>query len=198
MYLILQANIAFPCFGNIPWRAQYAEESRSSPAFTGMVNRKAWRLRRQEVSGYYKYAVTEGKQRRDNHQDRVTANQTTMPRGDVYDGQLLDKFLFKGRVIVITGGGRGLGLAFANGLAQAGANIAVIDIAEQPSPVFSGLSAFGGKYKYYKSDVTDYERLKATIDQISEDFGSIDGWYEMKIGFLTCNAGKLTVFVTIV
>ena len=53
---------------------------------------------------------------------------------DVYNGKLLEKFLVKQRTIVITGGGRGLGLTFANGLAQAGANIAVVDIAEQPSP----------------------------------------------------------------
>lgn len=93
----------------------------------------------------------------------------------VYENQFLQKFSLKGRTIVITGGGRGLGLTFANGLAQAGANIAIIDIAEQPSDGFSSL-AYGAKYQYYQADVTDYDGLGKTIEQIAGDFGGISGW----------------------
>ncbi|KEF51969.1 uncharacterized protein A1O9_11959 [Exophiala aquamarina CBS 119918] len=92
----------------------------------------------------------------------------------IYENKFLQKFSLKGRTIVITGGGRGLGLTFANGLAQAGANIAVIDIAAQPSDIFSSL-AYGGKYQYYRGDVTDYEGLGKIIEQISHDFGGIHG-----------------------
>ncbi|RFU33155.1 hypothetical protein B7463_g3189, partial [Scytalidium lignicola] len=89
--------------------------------------------------------------------------------------QIFDQFSLKGKVVVITGGSRGLGFNFAHGLAQAGANIACIDIRNQPQEDFSILSSYGGKAKYYKSDVRSYEELKKTIDQIAYDFGSIDG-----------------------
>ena len=90
---------------------------------------------------------------------------------------ILSRFLVKDKTVVITGGARGLGLNFGIGLAQAGANIAAIDINEEPSEGFKALSQYGGKHKYYKADVRDYEGLKATIDRIAEDFVSIDGWY---------------------
>ncbi|KAJ9606382.1 hypothetical protein H2200_009343 [Cladophialophora chaetospira] len=92
----------------------------------------------------------------------------------IYENRFLDKFSLKGRTVVITGGGRGLGLTFANGLAQAGANIAVIDIAAQPSEAFSSLT-YGGQYLYYQADVTNYEGLGKVITQISKDFGGIYG-----------------------
>jgi NAD(P)-dependent dehydrogenase (short-subunit alcohol dehydrogenase family) len=99
-------------------------------------------------------------------------SQTQIPNAPV-----LRKFLLNERNIVITGGCRGLGLLFAETLASVGANIAVIDLNEQPSKDFTALSSFGGKYKYYKANVVDYEGLKKTFDQIYADFGSIDGWY---------------------
>ena len=65
---------------------------------------------------------------------------------------ILERFRsVRGKTIVITGGGRGLGLNFANGLAQAGANIAAIDIAEEPRSDFAHLSSYGGKIEYYRS-----------------------------------------------
>ncbi len=90
---------------------------------------------------------------------------------------VLSRFLVKDKTVVITGGARGLGLNFGIGLAQAGANIAAIDVSDEPEPGFAALSQYGGKYKYYKADVRDYDGLKATINQIAVDFGSIDGWY---------------------
>jgi sorbose reductase len=94
----------------------------------------------------------------------------------VPDDSILQKFSAKGKTIVITGGSRGLGLNFALTLAQVGANIAVIDVNEEPSDGFSKLSLYGGKYKYYQANVVEYQLLKHTIDQIYIDFGSIDGW----------------------
>ncbi|KAK5272374.1 hypothetical protein LTR99_001765 [Exophiala xenobiotica] len=89
--------------------------------------------------------------------------------------EILSRFLVKDKTVVITGGARGLGLNFGIGLAQAGANIAAIDISNEPSEGFSALAQYGGKYQYYKADVRDYQGLKATIDRIADDFGSIDG-----------------------
>ncbi|KAL6252900.1 putative secondary metabolism biosynthetic enzyme [Rhinocladiella similis] len=88
---------------------------------------------------------------------------------------VLQRFLVTGKTVVVTGGARGLGFEFAKGLAQAGANIAVIDRDETAPPYFGQLSRAGGRHRYYKADVTDYEGLKVTINQISQDFGSING-----------------------
>jgi NAD(P)-dependent dehydrogenase (short-subunit alcohol dehydrogenase family) len=97
--------------------------------------------------------------------------------GSVQDS-VLDKFRLGGKNIVITGGSRGLGLEFARALTSVGANIAAIDLGDGPSEEFSALASLykESKFRYYKSNVVDYGHLKQTVDQIHQDFGSIDGW----------------------
>lgn len=92
---------------------------------------------------------------------------------------ILNKFRLAGKNIIITGGSRGLGLEFARTFASVGANVAVVDIRDEPSEEFLSLSSSykEGKFKYYKSNVADYNHLKQTIDAIYRDFGAIDGWY---------------------
>ena len=63
---------------------------------------------------------------------------------------VLDQFSLKDKVVVITGGARGLGLNFAIALAQVGAHIACIDISEKPHDDFGKLASYGGKAKYYR------------------------------------------------
>jgi 2-deoxy-D-gluconate 3-dehydrogenase len=98
-----------------------------------------------------------------------------MSRHDGPASSILSKFDVTGKNIVITGGNGGLGLNFAQSLAELGANIAAIDLGDKPSSDFVQLPS-SGKHKYYQSNVADYENLKRTIDRIYEDFGSIDGW----------------------
>ncbi|KAH8691362.1 short chain dehydrogenase [Talaromyces proteolyticus] len=87
-----------------------------------------------------------------------------------------DLLSLKGRTVVITGGARGLGLAFGFAVAESGGNIAIIDFLETPHEHYYKLEKdFGVKVKLYKSDVTNYKVLKATFDQIILDFGRIDG-----------------------
>ncbi|KAL3454969.1 hypothetical protein BJX64DRAFT_295504, partial [Aspergillus heterothallicus] len=89
-----------------------------------------------------------------------------------------DLVSLQGRTIVITGGGRGLGLAFAFAIAEAGGNAAIIDYSDAPHEHFSKLDKeFPVKVKFYKSDVTNYDLLKATFDAIVRDFGAIHGLY---------------------
>lgn len=52
-----------------------------------------------------------------------------------------DLFSLEGRVVVITGGGRGIGLAMAFAAVEAGADIAIIDAAEEPHSDFLILKA---------------------------------------------------------
>ncbi|KAK5007147.1 hypothetical protein LTR28_005636 [Elasticomyces elasticus] len=90
--------------------------------------------------------------------------------------KLPQRFALKDKTIVITGGARGLGLSFATALAEAGANIAAIDLNDSPPSELDKLQALGVKAKYYAANVQDYDGLRNTIERIAEEFGSIDGW----------------------
>lgn len=62
-----------------------------------------------------------------------------------------DLISLKGRTIVITGGGRGLGLAFGFAVAEVGGNVAIIDLLDKPHDHFNKLATeFGVKVKLYK------------------------------------------------
>ncbi|KAK4998934.1 hypothetical protein LTR66_001924 [Elasticomyces elasticus] len=89
--------------------------------------------------------------------------------------KLPQRFALKDKTIVITGGARGLGLSFATALAEAGANIAAIDLNDSPPSELDKLQALGVKAKYYAANVQDYDGLRNTIERIAEEFGSIDG-----------------------
>lgn len=53
----------------------------------------------------------------------------------------MHKFSLKGNTAVITGGVRGLGFAFAEALAEAGANIAILDIGTLQAGSLESLAA---------------------------------------------------------
>ncbi|KUJ19526.1 short chain dehydrogenase [Mollisia scopiformis] len=88
---------------------------------------------------------------------------------------VLDLFSLKGRTIVITGGARGIGLALAFAVAEVGGNVAIIDVLWEPHAHFQELEKFDVRVKLYKSDVTSFDLLKGTFDEIVKDFGRIDG-----------------------
>jgi NAD(P)-dependent dehydrogenase (short-subunit alcohol dehydrogenase family) len=78
-------------------------------------------------------------------------------------------------VAVVTGGARGCGLAFAQGLAEAGADIAIFDIIP-PSPAFEEISTeHGVRTKSYVVDVTQIASLEAAFASVAADFdGKLD------------------------
>ena len=85
------------------------------------------------------------------------------------------QFSLRGKTAVLTGGARGLGLAFAQTLASAGSNIAVLDILPEPSPALYSLRAeHGVKVEYYPTDITSRADVTRTISSIETAFPSID------------------------
>ncbi|KAK5046611.1 hypothetical protein LTR84_007372 [Exophiala bonariae] len=62
----------------------------------------------------------------------------------------MSKFSLKGRTALVTGGARGCGLAFAQGLAEAGADVAIFDVIDPVQGFYDIEKDYGVKTKYYK------------------------------------------------
>ncbi|KAH9212207.1 3-oxoacyl-reductase [Leptodontidium sp. 2 PMI_412] len=62
---------------------------------------------------------------------------------------MMDRFSLKGRTALITGGARGCGLAFAAGLAEAGADVAIFDVIPPIEAFFEIEKKFGVRTAHY-------------------------------------------------
>src|SRR3954468_263138 len=84
-------------------------------------------------------------------------------------------FDLSGKVAVVTGGNGGIGLGMARGLAEAGADIAVVGRNESKSLSGVGdLHARGVRAISIKADVTNKASVAVTIDKTLREFGRID------------------------
>ena len=81
----------------------------------------------------------------------------------------------KDKVIIVTGGGVGIGRAYATGLAKEGARVAVADIQdEEAKKVASEIKQGGGEAVALSVDVTSAEKTRAMADATLQKFGRID------------------------
>src|SRR5918998_2276591 len=86
------------------------------------------------------------------------------------------------RVVVMSGGSRGIGLAIAVALARAGARIALLAKTDQPHPKLPGtihtaaeqIRAAGGEALPIVGDVRDADAVARAVEQTAERFGGID------------------------
>ena len=79
---------------------------------------------------------------------------------------------FEGKVILITGAGKGKGRVLAEAFAARGACVAVNDIS--PINLDDLVSQSSGKIKAYVDDVAKKVAAQAIINQVEDDFGGID------------------------
>ena len=80
-----------------------------------------------------------------------------------------------GRVVLITGAGRGGGRLLARAFAERGAFVAANDISPiNVEPVVDEINAQGGQARVYIEDVAKKLGAQYIINQVEEDFGRID------------------------
>ena len=104
---------------------------------------------------------------------------------------ILDKFRLDGKVVLITGGSRGIGKAIALGFAEAGANI-VIAARKPPELEIAAreILALGGRCLPVVAHAAKNEELDNLVNQVMSEFGRID--------ILVANAATSTQFVDVI
>ncbi len=84
-------------------------------------------------------------------------------------------FDMSGRVAVISGGARGIGLSVAQRLSAAGASIAIVDFdAEACQAAVHSLEASGGRAIGLPIDVTNEASVESMTARVTEELGSYD------------------------
>jgi NAD(P)-dependent dehydrogenase (short-subunit alcohol dehydrogenase family) len=88
---------------------------------------------------------------------------------------LLDRFKLDGKVAIVTGASSGLGVAFAEGLADAGADIAICARrAERLEETKAKVEAAGRRCVAVPADVAKPEDCQRVVDETVEQLGKVD------------------------
>lgn len=85
--------------------------------------------------------------------------------------------MLTGKVVLVTGGGRGLGAAVARVCARHGAAVAINYAAsrDKAEAVAEAIRAAGGNAKTYGADVRDAAAVGDMVAAVRRDFGRVDG-----------------------
>ncbi len=96
---------------------------------------------------------------------------------------ILEKMRLDGKAAFVTGGARGIGRMISYALAEAGSDLAIvdIDIEEAEKTAKEIAEAVGVKVIALKTDVTDQDEVNSMLKTIVDTFGKLDAAF--------CNAG---------
>ena len=88
---------------------------------------------------------------------------------------VLDRFRLDDKVVVVTGASSGLGVAFAQAFAEAGADLVLGARRVDRLPETGALvEAAGRRYAHLQTDVTDPDQCTALVQQAIDTFGRVD------------------------
>ena len=89
-----------------------------------------------------------------------------------------------GKVILVTGAGRGLGAGIARGLAHAGSYVTIVDInADEMQQTTNDVNQYGKTSLSIIADVRELEAMKNAVNQTADKWGKIDA--------VICNAATM-------
>lgn len=95
---------------------------------------------------------------------------------------ILEKMRLDGKAALVTGGARGIGKSIATAIAEAGADVAIVDLdIEEAKKTADQISQLGVKTIAIQTDVTCEDDVNRMMDTILAAFGKLD------VAF--CNAG---------
>lgn len=86
----------------------------------------------------------------------------------------LDFFNLRGKVAIITGGNTGIGMAYAEALAKAGADLLVTSFDDNIQEVKELVEDAGRKIVFVKGDLTKKDVRETVIDTCLKEYGKID------------------------
>ncbi|OTA68034.1 NAD(P)-binding protein [Hypoxylon sp. EC38] len=100
------------------------------------------------------------------------------PRENIGQKKLAD-FDLGGKVFIVTGGARGLGMALAEALAETGGKVYCFDREPEPDEHWNEAARraneFGGSLHYRQQDVQDTKGLDRTIASVADEHRRLDG-----------------------
>lgn len=90
------------------------------------------------------------------------------------DDLVLSQFTLKGKIALVTGASKRIGLQVVTGVAEAGADVAFIHKTSTDADATAARVSkkTGARISAYQSDVTDRKGLASTIKRIFEEFGN--------------------------
>ncbi|MDE2136605.1 MAG: SDR family NAD(P)-dependent oxidoreductase, partial [Gammaproteobacteria bacterium] len=82
----------------------------------------------------------------------------------------------RGKTIVVTGAGRGIGRSLAQHFARKGAQLALLDTNESDlAQTRASCTELGATARPYLANVANEASVIGTLDQVTRDFGRLDG-----------------------
>ncbi len=105
----------------------------------------------------------------------------------------LPEITLTGRKVLVTGGARGLGEAFARALVAAGAAVVISDVLHERGEALA--RELGNKAFYVPMDLGDAGTIKAGVDAAAKHLGGLDGL--INNGAITNSGGKGMADITL-
>lgn len=101
---------------------------------------------------------------------------------------VLSQFSLAGKIVAVTGGARGIGLEVVRGMAEAGADVALLytTTADAPESAARIAAETGQRVQAFQSDVTNRSEINATLNKVANEFGN------GRLDVVVANAGTCT------